>query len=260
MLKRTSVQVTKILAIIPARSGSKSIRDKNLERVGQYSLLERAVIGAIQSKLFHSIVVSTDYPKYKVPIDPGIQCIPRPPELAGDDALMVDVVKHVLGAVREKYDYFVLLQPSTPFRTPTHFKSIRQLLTPRIMPDKPLDPAIRPNSIISVCKVDTKYHPDRCYSIKYGKLFPGKFTNFENKENLKNLFVRNGAFYVCNVEEFLKEKSFFLRPCVAYEMDPLYSINIDSPLDLKIAKALISPWGDLKERDLNWESNVGINI
>jgi CMP-N-acetylneuraminic acid synthetase len=75
-----------------------------------------------------------------------------------------------------------------------------------------------------------------------GYLHKRSKTNFLNKQDLKKVYIRNGAFYVLKVSEFLREESFTRKPCKAYFMSDQESINIDGPHDLKVAQAFI---GDL---------------
>lgn len=218
------------VALIPARAGSKSIINKNLKVLGGKSLVERAVAGARDLDLFDRVVVSTDieavFEIYKD--DKRVELLARPAHLATDDAVMADVVEDVIERSRlPDSAYLWLLQPTSPFRLASDFREIAKILRRDGV-----------QSVISVVNVGDN-HPNRMYTIKNARLYPLKFTNFDNKQGLKEIYIRNGCFYVVNVGAFRKEKSFFLKTCVPYEMDEYRSINIDGKLDLLLAQSVV---------------------
>jgi len=107
-----------ILGVIPARGGSKRLPGKNLRRLAGRSLLELAIQGAFDSKRLSTFVVSTDDRAIAAEARGlGATVIDRPKELAQDTTPMVEVFQHV--AARYKADYYVCLQPTSPFREPS---------------------------------------------------------------------------------------------------------------------------------------------
>ena len=115
-----------ILAIIPARIGSKGIPEKNLLKIGNYTLVERALFIAMSTKIIDDIIVSTDSKKIQNMINEYGNYAPfiRPDELATDTAGSLGVIQHGLkwaeNNFKNKYDYIVLLEPPSPFRLPEH--------------------------------------------------------------------------------------------------------------------------------------------
>lgn len=215
------------IAIIPARAGSKSIINKNLQNINGKSLIERTIASAKKAKFFSSIILTTDIPVLLDNHTDGVVKIRRQEDLCKDNTLMNDVMKDVFstGIVADN-DYVWLLQPTSPFRETSHFKDILTLIESQ-----------QPRSVISVKDVGA-YHPNRTYMIRRGSLHPIRYTNFDNKQNLKPIFIRNGCFYVFRAAEFKETGTFFIQPCIPYVMDEEHSINIDGPFDLILAKAI----------------------
>ena len=178
---------------------------------------------------FSHVYISTDIPalieQYKD--HPKVSVRERPPEMATDDAVMTDVVLDCISYFKiPNQDFIWLLQPTSPFRLKEDFDSILRMVM-----------RLDVGSIISVKEVGAS-HPNRMYTIKQNRLYPLRFTNFDNKQNLIKAFIRNGCFYVSNCQEFRTRKSFQIEPCVPYLMPEERSVNIDGPLDLKLAQVV----------------------
>jgi CMP-N-acetylneuraminic acid synthetase len=220
------------IAIIPARAGSKSIPNKNLQKIRGRSLVRWAVDAAKEADFFGSIILSTDIPALfeEYGQDKAVTLRERKERLATDTAVMGDVVLDLCRTLDiQGDDYFWLLQPTAPFRTLEDFERILSLIR-----------AHKPSSVISVKDIGPN-HPNRTYTIRNNLLKPLRFTNFENKQALLPVYIRNGAFYVCKVSSFLERQCRFdVHPCVPYIMDEQRSINIDGPLDLLLAQAAAS--------------------
>lgn len=217
----------KHVAIIPARAGSKSITNKNLQKIKGKTLVDRAIDAAKEAGLFDQIVVSTDIPILldELSADPKLTVIHRKSDLATDEAMMAGVVLDALAQAEiPNPHYFWLLQPTSPFRSKSHFTEVEALIARH-----------RPMSLISVKDVGPN-HPNRTYTIVRNELKPLRFTNFDNKQTLKEVYIRNGSFYVCHAGEFRKHRNFYIDPCVPYVMGESDSINIDGPLDLALAQ------------------------
>ena len=220
------------VAIIPARAGSKSIVNKNLIRLNGYeTITEKAISLAKRSRFFKQIILSTDI-EYFLDSDNAlwsdITKHERPDILCTDIALMKDVVMDAITSCKIDPDTWVwLLQPTTPFRKLKDFHHIKKKIDENDC-----------RSVISVRDVE-ETHPSRMYTIHGGKAFPLKRGNFHNKQDLNPVFIRNGAFYVFKVKDFLVNESFFVEPCHGHIMPHQRSINIDGPMDLFIAKQII---------------------
>jgi len=110
-----------ILAIIPARGGSKRLSQKNIRQVGGETLIERAILAAQGSQYIDNIILSSDKPGWKVFADRHeIEFDLRPSELAEDDSPIEDCVTRILRRQSKRpgiYDLVILLQPTSPLRT-----------------------------------------------------------------------------------------------------------------------------------------------
>ena len=123
-----------VVALIPARAGSKGIPNKNLLYLGGHTLLEWSVAACLKSKIINKVIVSTDSPKYaSLAKDYGAEApFLRPPEISGDFSTDFQFVEHALEWLEtndELPDYIVHIRPTTPFRNPmvidqaiNHFK------------------------------------------------------------------------------------------------------------------------------------------
>ena len=110
----------KIVALIPARSGSKRIRDKNIKLIHGNPLIAYNINSAIQSNIFRDIIVSTDSKKYKEIAEYyGANVTLRPKKYSGDNSPDIEWVSHILGNLNQAekiYDYFAILRPTNSFR------------------------------------------------------------------------------------------------------------------------------------------------
>lgn len=217
------------IAIIPARCGSKSIHNKNLQKIKGKSLVQLAIDSAIGSGIFHTIALSTDIPSLieEYQNHPQVKLVERKPEHASDEALMAPVVTDVINHFQVSPNDFVwLLQPTSPFRVKQDYEEIVSLIERTYA-----------SSVISVKDIGPN-HPNRTYTIVRGELKPLRYTNFDNKQSLKDIFIRNGCFYVARCVEFKRYNAFYAPKCIPYLMPEERSINIDGPLDLILAQAL----------------------
>ena len=206
-----------ILAIIPARGGSKRLPKKNIKILGGKPLISWTIEAARNSKFIDRIIVSTDSNEIAEISQKWGAEVPfiRPSSLATDDASSEDVILHAINWMEyEKntvFDYFILLQPTSPFRTHNH-----------------IDDAIK--------KITKNCYGDALVSVYKGL---GKKQN-----NLKELtgkqkhssFVVNGAVYICKINIFKTDYSFYRRNCLIMNMSKKCSIDIDSKRDWKNAE------------------------
>lgn len=214
------------VAIIPARAGSKSIINKNLIKLNdKETLVDRAVRIAKEAKIFNKIIITTDIPcvidSYKD--DKRVDVRIRPEHLCSDESRMYDTVKDCIETYSLNH-WIWLLQPTSPFRTAYQMRAIKPLVNSGAF-----------KSFISVVDVGAN-HPNRVYKIKNKKLFPIIKTNFDNKQELPELYIRNGLYYIFKPEELLKHQSFYITPSYGIVFDRYESVNIDSPMDLEMAR------------------------
>ena len=220
------------LAIIPARKGSKRIKNKNKILFKGKKLVEHSINAAIKSKLIDNVVISSDdkdilslTSKYKDAL-----FLKRKKSLCTDKAKTTDVVYDlVMNNAELKSKYIVLLQPTSPLRTVSHIdKAIKMILRN----EKKYD------SVISVNRIEEP-HPYKIKKIVNGKLvsfIKGKSSEVPRQE-LPGAYLLNGAIYIIKTKVFMKKKSFFSKT-LPYIMNEKYSLNLDTPLDLKYLSML----------------------
>ena len=117
------VSTPSIIALIPARAGSKRVKDKNIRPLAGHPLIAYTINAALESGVFDAVLVSTDSPEYaKIARHYGAE-VPflRPTDLAGSRSPDIDWVEYTLTGLREEgrnYDCFSILRPTSPFRKP----------------------------------------------------------------------------------------------------------------------------------------------
>lgn len=217
----------KILAIIPARGGSKGIPKKNIVPLADKPLIAWTIEAAKKSKYISRTVVSSDSEEIlKVATKFGAEPIKRPPELATDQAPPEPIVFHVLSYLKkENYipDILVYLQPTSPLRT---YKDIDEAF------DKFF--AVKATAAISVYELDKKYlkafvADDRGFlKTAANNKFP-----FMNRQLLPSVYMPNGAIYIITRKEFIKWGRLLSDKTLPYVMSSEKSFDLDTMDDLK---------------------------
>lgn len=226
----------RVLAVIPARGGSKSIRRKNIHTLAGKPLIAYTIQSAKQSKRITSFVTSTEDAEIgRVAAEWGSPVLPRPPELARDETPMPPVLLHALDAKAregEQFDVILLLQPTCPLRTGVDIDRALAVLE-----------AVNADAVISVYRVYDE-HPGRMYSIRDGRMAPlAPQWEMMNRQDLPAVYHRNGMIYAARVPMFQEKKTFYVHNVVPYVMEKERSVNIDDNFDLRIAELLLGGSG-----------------
>ena len=226
-----------ILAIIPARGGSKGIKKKNLKKINGMSLVNRAVVSAQKSNFISDIFVSTDCDDTISEVEKMGVIVPfkRPGELSGDRIGDIDVLYHGVIEYEKHYqkaiDYIVMLQPTSPLRTSEMIDQCTEILINE-----------RVDAVWTVSKVDLKYHPLKQLVInsdtKLGSLFDETGSNIIARQQLSDTYARNGACYVFSRDCIVNQKTIYGRKLRLFELkDP--QVSIDDLNDLELAERLL---------------------
>ena len=219
----------KILALIPARGGSKGIPGKNIRLFAGKPLLAWTILAAQSCPLISDIVVSTDDARIADTALEWGALVPfmRPADLARDDTPGIAPVMHAL-SVLPGYDYVLLLQPTSPLRS-TEDISECILMALRLNAD----------SIVSVC--ESAVHPYWTYLCNdRGELRPVvKTPPIARRQDLPEVFCLNGAMYLSRVDWLIKSAAFVTSATLGIKMPKERSIDIDTPLDWKIAELMM---------------------
>ena len=218
------------LSIIPARGGSKRLPRKNLLDLCGKPLIAHSIEAALKSKYINKVVVSSDDEEIlQISQNFGANIIKRPDVLASDTATTFDAIEHTIKNL-EKYDYVVLLQPTSPLRDEKHINESIELLKEK-----------KADAIISVCEVE--HSPLWCNTLDVN-LDMSNFLKDEvlNKrsQDLEKYYRLNGAIYICKTEKLLENRGFFIKENIfAYIMEQENSVDIDTKLDFEIVRTIL---------------------
>ena len=230
----------RILAVIPARGGSKRVPGKNVRKLGNKPLINWTIDSALNTPELSAIVVSTDDTQIAEIAQSAGATVPwlRPIKLATDEANSVDVAIHALDwyeAENGKVDGILLLQPTSPFRTTVTIQKAISLFKNH-----------KGSSIIGVSPVQNHH----LYTLeKYGEFL----VQYQQQRFLRNrshnksqIFAVNGAIYLVSPQEIRSNNSFlssYLLPVIVES--PIEALDIDTEEDFKIAEMFLSHKPDL---------------
>lgn len=220
----------RVLAIIPARGGSKGIPRKNVQILAGKPLLAWTIDVALQVAEIDRVILSTDDPEIATVAQLYGCDVPfmRPTELAGDDAPGIAPVLHALDML-PGYDIVVLLQPTSPLRTKEDIVACLESV------------AAGAPSCVTVQRLRHGIH--LLYEIdNRGNLIPYFSEEFSTarRQEAQEVQMLNGAVYVAYIAELRKYKSFLFPGVRAHEMPQDRSIDIDEQLDMELAGFLLS--------------------
>ena len=223
----------KNIAIIPARSGSKGVKDKNIRDFCGKPLMAYSIEAALQSGKFEEVMVSTDSEKYAAIAKQYGANVPflRSDATASDTASSWDMVDEVLKNYKllgREFDTFCLLQPTSPLRTAEDIVRAYSLY------EEKADFAV-----VSVCEAE--HSPLWCGHLPETQ----EFIDFVDEKNLKQrqagqkFYRLSGAIYIVNIEKFKTERNLYRKGSFAYIMSQKKSVDIDTEIDFKIAELMI---------------------
>lgn len=222
-----------MIAIIPARSGSKGLRNKNIREFNGKPLMAYTIEAALKSKMFRDVVVSTDSLEYKRIAESYGADVPflRNEELSTDSASTIDVVEDLLSKMHESgkdYEAFMILQPTSPLRDENHIIEAVKLFNNK-----------NADSVVSMCECE--HSPLLTKQLDETRSLDGFLNDLDKyrRQDFNKFYRLNGAIYLLNVEYFLKYKNFYKENSYAFIMEKSKSIDIDDINDFKYAEFLI---------------------
>jgi CMP-N,N'-diacetyllegionaminic acid synthase len=218
-----------LLAIIPARGGSRGVPRKNVRDIAGRPLIAWTVTAACAVEAIDRVIVSTDDEEIGAAACAAGADMPflRPAELAADDTPGIAPVLHALDQL-PGYDEVLLLQPTSPLRTATH---IAEAIAKARSSGAP--------SLVSVCEPDS--HPDWMMRMDDA----GRLSRWHacdaaaRRQDLPPVYALNGAIYWARVDWLRAQRSFVGPETIGYVMDAEASVDIDTPLDWRIAEMLL---------------------
>ncbi len=221
------------IAIIPARSGSKRLKDKNIRDLCGKPLLAYSIEAAIKSKCFTEVMVSTDSEKYAEIAKRYGAKVPflRSEYTSSDTVSSWEMVDEVLEGYQKKgvsFESFCLLQPTSPLRDAKDIVNAYKLYQTKAE-----------FAVVSVCKAE--HSPLWCGRLPLNH----ELVNFIDPKSLQRrqageVFYRiNGAIYIAKCQRFEMDKYIYQHGSFAYIMDQYKSVDIDTEFDFKIAEILM---------------------
>ncbi len=221
----------KILAIIPARGGSKGLSRKNIKLFNGYPLIYWSIKIAKEIDYFGDVVVSTDDHEIAEIAKAYGANVPflRPKNLAEDNSSMLDTILHVIDCYPE-YEYIMLLQPTSPLRSKGDILGVINLLLEKKL-----------QSVISVSKVSK--HPLWMFTMdNEGRLcnFMDSDITVSNRQEFENLYIPNGAVYLWNKKCLVENRKIISDKTHGYLMSEWNSVDIDTQVDFDFAEFLIT--------------------
>lgn len=222
----------KRIAIIPARSGSKGLKDKNIIDLCGKPLIAYSIEAALETSLFDHVIVSTDSEHYaEIAQHYGAEVMMRGEALSNDKATTFMVLEDILkNRLQESIDYFVLLQPTSPLRTSKHITEAIEKFESKI---EHFDFLVSMKEAEHAKVLVNPIGDDE--SLKY---FDTDFSNYR-RQGYKD-YSPNGAIFIAKPDSYLEQKHFFGAKALSYIMSAEDSVDIDGALDLVVAKEIIS--------------------
>lgn len=234
----------KILAVIPARGGSKGVPFKNIIEVGGKPLIKYSIDCAKESKYIDRTIISTDSLEIKRTAENYGGDVPflRPKELAQDTSKTIDCLVHAVNWLKERgeeYDYLILLQNTVPLRKGWQI-------------DEAIEKLFNSNerSLVSVTEVDE--HPILMRTLNENDTVKNllNMNSTVRRQDFPKFYKVDGAIYIQKLDENFNLETSLNDGKLAYVLDRKYSTDIDNYLDIKVIEYYLE-----KEREKEVEES-----
>lgn len=229
----------RVLAVVPARSGSKGIPDKNLAVVGGMSLIARAARCIRACDWIDAAIISTDSEAYADEARAHGLDAPflRPDELACDTAKAVDVMVHALASSEahygQEFDVALIVEPTSPLRYAADLEGCTRMLL-----------ETGADSVVAVSELTAKAHPHKVFTLDGDRIrfYEACGAGVANRQELSTLWWRNGVCYALSRACLLEKHAIITDDSAAWPT-PHLTANIDEPIDLDWAEFLLAREG-----------------
>lgn len=223
----------KILCVVPARSGSKGLKQKNILKIKNKELIYYPINAGLKSKFVDYVLFSSDSRKYlKIAKRYKANCpFLRPKKISKDSSTSFEVIRHAIEFLKKnlnkEFEYVICLEPTSPL---TSSKDVDNSI--RLIIDK------RSNSLVSVMKSEKYSIPYHFKMNKNKNIYPATTNkNFNKRRQLiKNTYILDGSLYVAKIKDYLKFKGFFTPKTIGMVMPKIKNFEIDDFFDFKIIK------------------------
>lgn len=226
-----------IIAIIPARGGSKGLPGKNIKELCGKPLIAWSIEAGLASQYIDEVMVTTDSEEIAVIARNFGATVPflRPADLSSDTATSFDVIKHSIefyrGKLNKKFDLIVLLEPTSPLRDKDDIdRSIELLMSKK-----------NAISIVGISKTESQ---NPAFLVKKDEEnfligYENKFIKTLRRQDIKDVFFFDGSIYASKINELLEKKTFYHEYTIGYEFPKWKSFEIDDIDDFVIVEALL---------------------
>ncbi len=229
-----------VLALIPARGGSKGVPGKNLKEIGGRSLIARAVDAARQSGVCDHVLVSTEDAAIAQEAKRAGAEVPflRPADLAADDTAMPPVIAHAIETYEEhighRVETLVFLEATVPFRRPEH-------ITTAIARYREGDVG----SVVTVCPLERKPENilEKLADRTVERYIREPQNIFARRQDMEHICRVSSGAYVVGRDDWFIDRQLVVAPVGFVEMDAHESVNIDSEIDLMLAELIAARYG-----------------
>ena len=225
-----------MLAIIPARGGSKGLKGKNIKLLGGLPLICYSIKAALNSNLVTRVIVSTDNKEIAAIAKECGAEVPfmRPVNLANDTSMVIDTYLQVVDKITEKsskpIESFIALLPTAPLRSSQDIDKAIEIFNKK-----------KADSVISVFEAAAPLHWHR-HITKDGKLenYLPEFKAIKNRQEYEKTFLPNGAIYIFRTEVLRLTREYYSKKTYPFIMPNKRSIDIDNLLDFEWAEFLLN--------------------
>jgi N-acylneuraminate cytidylyltransferase len=229
-----------IVALIPARAGSKRVRDKNIHHLGDHPLIAYTIAAALQSEIFSAVIVSTDSQSYADIAKYYGAEMPylRPAELAGDLSPDIEWVEHILSRLRQdgqEYDCFSILRPTSPFRLP---ETIQRAWS-AFLKEEGVD------SLRAVEKC--QQHPGKMWVIRGNRMLPllplsspEQPWHSSQYQSLPAVYVQNASLEIAWTRVVFEERTIAGNVLMPFFTEDYEGFDVNNAFDLNLAEQLVA--------------------
>lgn len=219
------------LCIIPARSGSKGLKDKNIRPLNGHPLLSYSIKLAKNLSFISNIIVSTDSKDYaNIAENYGANVIIRSASLSLDTTPTFDVIQHVFNHISPP-SFTLLLEPTSPLREACDIENAFKILNNNN----------KAKSIVSVSNVEGQ-HPSFLVDIttnNFIESYINKGFSPIRRQDISPLYFFDGSFYLSDTQTLIQQRNFYHEATLAYKLDKFKSLEIDDLDDFIMIEALL---------------------
>ena len=226
----------KVLAIVPARSGSKGLPGKNSKILAGKPLVQYSLEAGVDSQYIDDVLLTSDCPICMNLANSMGVMVPfsRPASLSGDQVASSSVIIHTVQYLKKQgleYGILVLLEPTSPLRTASDIDTALEEMM-----------AVNAKSMVSVCLAEEQ-HPDMMFKLAAGhRLKPWALAEFEGprRQDLSKTYFQDGSIYISFIEEYMKLQTFCHTNTAAFEMPKWKSFEVDDLIDFICVEAVMN--------------------